>query len=218
MSVFLEGMKTSFFIEITVDSCLHRRIIPNEPEKFPSVFLEQLVPAFGLLHAGQRPVSSPHRSPLPWGPVLLRLPAQSPPPGQPWSLAPIPSPPPSPPPSLFTRWRYKHPGFSILTSWGSRDVWHSVWPALQFPAGAVGEAPSPSDIWQLGTRAQRLTMWPGWKGRVGNRLRLEWSLHRSWNRDWTEHGYRYWQLMQVFYASFLCCWMRVFSRCCWWWW
>lgn len=179
----------------SVDVCLPRWIIPYEPEKFPSVFLEQLLPAVGLLHTGQRSVGSPHRAPLPRGPVLLRLPAQPPPPAQPRLLAPIPSPPPSPPPSVLTRGRYRQPGLGVPTSGGPRDVRHGVRPALRFSAGAVGEASSPSDVRQLGTGAQLLALWPGREGGVGDGDgdSLERRLHRSWSRDRTQHGHRYCQ-------------------------
>lgn len=165
-----------------------RWIIPDEPEKFPSVFLEQLLPAVCLLHAGQRSVSSPHRPPLPRGPVLL--PAQPPPPVQPRRLAPLPSPPPSPPPPLLTRGRYRLPGLSVPTPGGSWDVRHGVRPAIQLSTGAVGEASSPPDVGQLSAGAQRLAMWPGGEGGVGDGVDLERSICRSWSGDWTQHGHR----------------------------
>jgi len=185
--------KEASFITYSCGFCPHRwRIIPNVPEKFPSVFLEQLLPAVGLLRIGQHSVGSPHRAPVPRGPVLLRLLAQPPPPAQSGLLAPVPSPPPSPPPSVLTRRRYRQPGLGVPTSGGPRDVRHSVRPAVRLSAGAVGEAPSPPGIRQLGTGAQRFALWPGREGGVWDQLGLEWRLHRSWSRDRTQYGHRYW--------------------------
>lgn len=139
---------------------LHRWILSYEPEKFPSVFLEQLLPAISLLHTGQRSVGSPHRALLSRWPLLLCLPAQPPPPAQPRCLAPIPPPPPSPPSPLLARRCYKHPELSLPTSRCSRDVRHSVRPTLRLAAGAVSEVAPPPDVRQLGAGAQWLSLWP----------------------------------------------------------
>lgn len=145
-----------YLYKITLLMSPLRWIIPDEPEKFPSVFLEQLLPAYCLLLAGQPSVSSPHRHPLPRGPVLL--PAQPPSSVQSRRLASLPSPPPSPPPPLLTRGGYRLPGLSVPTPGGSRNVRHGIRPALQFSTGALGEASSPPDVGYLSTRAQCLTM------------------------------------------------------------
>lgn len=165
--------------------CPHRWIVPNESEKFPAIVLEQLLPAVRLLGTGQRSVGAPHRAPLPRGTILL--PAQPPPPVQPRRLALIP--PPPPPPPLLVRRGYRHPGLSVPTSGGPRDVQLSVWPALRFPSGAIGEVSSPADG-QLGTRAQRLALWPGREGGFCDGLGLERCVHWGWSRDRTQHWHR----------------------------
>ncbi len=85
-----------------------RRIIPYEPEKLPSLFLEQCVSAVGHSISQQRPGFLPHRSSLPNGPVLHRITAQPPSPIHPRVLAPL-----SPPSPLLAQRSHRHPGLRL---------------------------------------------------------------------------------------------------------
>lgn len=158
---------------LSISMCLWipRWIIPDEPEEFPPVLLEQCVPA--LLHE-QCYRSLPLRDTLPWGPLLLRLPTQPPPPCYPRALAPLTP----PPPLLLTRRGHRHPGLPLPSTQHARSLRHALWPPLQFSAGALcPAAPAPSIHCP---RAERLTVWH-WE-EWANQLGLDRDLHRGRGR------------------------------------
>lgn len=180
-----------FFSSLPHNLCFLRWIVSYESEKFPSIILEQLLPALSLLYAGQRSVCPPLRDLLPRGPLLLHLPAQPPAPAQPWHLAPITPPPPPSPPPLLARGRHKHSELALHSSRSSRDVRRDVRPKVRLSAGAVGEVASQAVVWQLRAGNQHLAVWPGGKGGVRDGVGVERCLHWSRSRDRTQHRHRY---------------------------